>query len=73
MNLTTKALSIWIAIHIFIVILKLKSVNLSNPVWLYNRSNHIILSNTYFGMEKMVCSIMNPYRIADPMTYIILD
>ena len=24
-------------------------------------------------MEKMVCSIINPYRIADPMTYRILD
>ena len=27
----------------------------------------------HFGMEKMVCSIINPYRIADPMTYRILD
>ena len=25
------------------------------------------------GMEKMVCSIINPYRIDDPMTYRILD
>ena len=48
-----------------------------NPVWLYNRSSHIVFPQYVMagncGMEKIVYSIINPYRNADPMTYRLLD
>ena len=45
--------------------------------YMYNRSNHIIIIQYVMagkcGMEKMVYYIIKPYKIADPMTYRILD
>ena len=35
-----------------------------NPVWLYNRSNHTVMAGKC-GMEKIVYSIIKPYRILD--------
>ena len=36
-------------------------------------SYYPIRNGCKLGMEKMVCSNINPYRIDDPMTYRILD
>ena len=50
-----------------------------NLVRIYKRNNPIVLSNTYiimtenYEVEKLVCSIMNPYGIANSTTYRILN